>query len=97
MGRGRVTTGRVYDVVFGSKNASYAVYYEYYVDSVRYDNNRSFATMSNELQFALQDELFPVIYLPEEPGVSSILMTEDAFKAVGREFPDSLKWVENMR
>jgi hypothetical protein len=36
---------------------------------------------------------FPVIYLPENPKNSEILITPDRFERFGISFPDSLKWV----
>ena len=38
---------------------------------------------------------FPVIYLPDRPNRSEILITPDRFVRFGVDFPDSLKWVRD--
>jgi hypothetical protein len=36
---------------------------------------------------------FPAVYVPNNPSISSLLITPDDFKKFGYDFPDSLVWI----
>jgi|JI7StandDraft_1071085.scaffolds.fasta_scaffold123781_1 hypothetical protein len=92
--KGEIGIAFIYDIQMVPKNKSYSIRYKYYVHSKSYEGVSGLGSLSNYLQINLSHKYFPILYLPENPKKSKILITKRDFEIYGLEFPDSLSWVE---
>lgn len=61
-----------------------------YKDCVEYD-------ISNRLKHRLLNTQIPIIFSKDNPKINQILLFEGEFKLYNLNYPDSLKWVEELR
>jgi len=96
--KGLITIGTVKEINrSGNKGSSYSVEYNYIVNEKLYEGKGGISSLSPALRRALIGKHFPVIYLPENETESYILITAFDFSLFGKEYPDSLKWIEKNR
>ncbi len=93
-----ITTGLIYDWESGGKSSPGSKYinYEFYLGSKKIKGERMYSNESLKLSFVenyLINKYFPIVYSPEYPKNSAILITPKDFAQFEIPFPDSLNWV----
>lgn len=94
---GKYGIAQIYDFYFLAKQGRYSIYYNYKVNDLIYKQSTEMESLGIGLRSKLLYKYFPIIYNPEKPEVSTILITRYEFEEMGLEYPDSLYWVEENR
>jgi hypothetical protein len=95
--RGKFTIARINKIDYAPNGDFHSIRYKYIVNDSLYENSYAYSSLNQKLKNKLLYGKFPVIYLPENPARSRILITENNFKTLDLIYPDSLKWVEENR
>ncbi len=78
-------------------NSSHSVCYKFLANNQQHSSCEFEVVSNSKLRLMLIGKKFPVIYNPEEPEESVILITKYDFEHYNLDYPDSLKWVEDYR
>jgi len=91
---GVYTTGYIYEIRNDTRGE--VLLYRYYADSTLFEYDESIPHIAG-LRSKIIYKNFPVIYVPENPSVPRLLLFKYDFEHLGLNYPDSLKWVEELR
>jgi len=94
---GKFGIAKIYDFYFLGKQGSCSMYYTYKVNDFVYKQSTSIESIGIGQRSKLLYKYFPIIYNPEKPEESVILITKRDFEHYNINYPDSLKWVEENR
>jgi hypothetical protein len=94
---GEFTSATVYKIKYLPRGDSYSVWYRYEVKQEIFEEVASYPRLSQQLEKRLLYKKFPVVYLPDKPATSRLLITQYDFSSLDLNHPDSLKWVEEYR
>jgi hypothetical protein len=95
--RGKYGIAKIYEIDYIPRGNFHFIKYKYIVNDSLYKSSSSFFYINENFERMLLDSTFPVIYLPEKPTISRILVKEYDFKTLDLIYPDSLSWVEENR
>jgi hypothetical protein len=94
--RGKVVSGRIYEIKQEGSKYKNSVCYAFQINDVAFTNCRQYH-LSGSLEDRLIGIYIPIIYDSAEPQVNQILLYKSDFQTYQIDYPDSLRWIENLR
>jgi len=79
----------------GSKYKN-TVCYIYFVNNKSYNDSKQYV-ISGALESRLLDVTIPILYDKTNPKINHLLLFKSDFQSYNMNYPDSLKWIEELR
>ena len=90
-----ITPGYVYEINHGSVKGGNIVIKYYFI----YNGKKYYGGVDSGLLYGVRNKLlktyFPILFDKTDPGNNVILINEKRWLKLGKELPDSLKWIKD--
>lgn len=90
---GIITNGYVVDVFDGFRSKT-GFNYVFSYQGKRYKGKGFYLNVAWKIRDSIFNRPLPVLFLPNKPSESRLLLNEAVFESSGRKFPDSLLWLK---
>ena len=91
----KVDIAQIYNYTYGGRGNAGRLYVDFTMNikGKEYKSSSGYLTTDFNCNKHFLGKTFPVVYNPDNPSISSILIIPEDFARYGYSFPDSLKWV----
>ena len=91
----QISSGRIYNYYYGGRGNAGHFFIDFIlnIQGKEYKGSSTYLMKDFDCDRKFIGKTFPVVYNPDNPSTSSILIIPEDFSRYGYSFPDSLKWV----